>query len=161
MRHEQIAAKDTYAKIDIAAVWPASPQVAPVPVLEAEDAAATHFQPTAAAPDVPAVVGKMLIGAYGGLLSAFTIAMVGSAHSIFAIVIAAVFMVAFFTVPILFLKEEPGSGANPSFDRFMRDGMSTLTGKSSGKDALVQMLIVPVFLTCAALAMGVTAAIVM
>lgn len=161
MRHEQIAAKDTYAKVDIAAVWPASAQVEPIPVVEAEDAAAKPFAPTAAAPDVPAAVGKMLIGAYVGLLGAFTIAMVGSAQSIFAIVIAAVFMVAFFTVPILFLKEEPKNGSQPSFDRFMRDGMITLTGKSSGKDALVQMLIVPVFLTCAALAMGITAAIVM
>jgi len=162
MRHEQIADRASYTKVDMAAVWPVSAQIAPAPVLDLEEEGkAPGFVPTPAAPDVPAVVGKLIIASYAGLLIAFTLATVASAQSIFAVIIAAMFMVAFFTVPALFLREEPKNGARPSFDRFMRDGMGTLTGHSSGGAALVQMLIVPVFLTMGALAMGVAAAIIM
>jgi hypothetical protein len=42
----------------------------------------------------------------------------------------------------------------PGLGKFLKRGMETLTGHSSGPAALVQILIVPIFLTLAVLAMG-------
>lgn len=162
MRHEQIRARDSFTKVDVAAVWPASARVAPLPVIEAEEVAeAPAFSPTAAAPDVPASAGRLIVGSYAGLLGAFALATVASAYSIYMITISALFLIAYFTVPWLFLRQEPGQGARPSFDRFMREGMETLTGHSTGGAALVQMLIVPVLLTFGVLLMAIAVAVIM
>ena len=162
MRHEQIEARDTYDKVDIAAVWPASAQVAPLPVPEIDRPAGTEpFRAAAAAPDVPAGVGVLIVGAYVGLVAAFALATMGSKESVFQLAIVVTFLAAFFTVPRLFLGLEPDAGRRPTLERFMDVGMETLTGRCSGRAALVQMLIVPVLLTLAALAMGIMAATVM
>lgn len=158
MRHDQIFAKDSYDRIDIgkvAAVWPARAQVPPLPLAEADAApAAAPFLPTPSCPDVPVGVGKLIVAAYVGLIAAFAAVTVGSAYSLYMITISALFLVAFFTVPILFLAQEPKSGRRPSFERFMAEGMGTLTGHCSGNAALVQMLIVPVSLTMGVLIIG-------
>ncbi len=159
MRHEQIAAKDSYTKVDVAAVWPASAQVAPLPILDIKAAPEPAFEGTASCAEVPATVGVLIVGSYVALLGAFAVATIASAYSLYMLTIAAMFLVAFFTVPVLFLRQERNCGKRPSFDRFMQDGMSTLTGHSTGGDALVQMLIVPVLLTFGALAMGIAAAV--
>ena len=163
MRHERVMDRSCF---DLAepSLWPAGPQVAHLPVVEIEPPHRAQiptqaFAPTPAAPDVPIAVGVMIAGAYAALIGAFALATARSAESVFVVTISALFVLAFFTVPRIFLKVEPNAGRRSSFDRFMRDGMATLTGHSSGAAALVQMLVVPVFLTGAALAMGVAAAI--
>jgi len=161
MRHDQISKKQSYTKVDVAAVWPASAQVAPLPLPEADESLAADFRPTPAAPDVPAAVGGLIVTSYFALIGAFTLATVGSAQSIFAIAIVLVFAVSFFTVPRIFFAIEPKAGRRPSFQTFLHQGMETHTGHSGGKDALIQMMIVPVLLTFGALAMGVAAAIIM
>jgi len=111
---------------------------------------------------VPAAVGKLIIGSYVTLLGTFALATVGSSYSIYTIVICALFLVAYFTVPWLFFKQERAvAGSRPTLDKFMQDGMETLTGHSTGGEALVQMMIVPVFLTFGVIAMGIAAAIIM
>ncbi|HEU0133605.1 MAG TPA: hypothetical protein VFR28_02190 [Allosphingosinicella sp.] len=162
MRHDQIHAKDSYDRIDVAAVWPVGIQVAPLPVpdLVRRDPA-EPFEPTPSAPDVAAGVGRLIVAAYCGLIAAFAAATAGSGESLFAIAIAALFLAAFFTVPRLILAQELESGPRPSFERFLAEGMETLTGHSSGGAALVQMLIVPVFLTFGILAIGVAAAFIL
>ena len=146
MRHQRALDKGSYDKVD-----------APLIATGQE-----HVQaPTPSAPDIPAAVGGMIVAAYAGLVAAFAIATVGSAQSIYAVTIAALFVVAFFTVPRIFLAVEPKERKRSSFDRFMLDGIQTLTGHNSGSAALVQMLIVPVSLTFAALAMGIAATIFM
>jgi len=75
------------------------------------------------------------------------------------IVIAALFVVMFFSVPRIFLTVEP-DGVRPSLDQFMANGTETLTGHNSGKAALVEILTLPVALTVAILAMGIAAAII-
>lgn len=160
MRHEQVLDQESYNRVVVPSAWSA-PQIVPLPMgLEEGPAAgpAADFAPTPAAPDVPGAVGGLIVAAYAGLIGAFALATAGSAESIFAIVIAALFAVAFFTVPRIFLAVEPNDKRRPSLQRFMREGMDTLTGHSSGRDALVQMLIVPVLLTFGALAMGIAAA---
>ena len=172
MLHEQVLEKSSFDRVKIAAVWPAGPQLIPLPLLELEEAEPASnsaqvsetdlkdaFVPTPAAPDVPAAVGGMIVAAYAALIGAFFVATAGSAQSIFAITISALFVLIFFAVPRIFLAVEPKTGRRPSFDQFMRKGMETLTGHNTGGAALVQMLIVPVFLTFAALAMGIARAI--
>jgi hypothetical protein len=155
MRHEQVLDREGYSEVDVAALWPAQ-QLVPLPL---PDIQARGFAPTPAAADLPAAVGGLLFAAYAALIGAFALATVGSARSIFAVTISALFVVMYFTVPRIFFGVEPKAGRRPSFDRFMREGIQTLTGHSRGRDALVQMLIVPVLLTLGALAMGVAAAI--
>lgn len=157
MRHERVLDKASYDKVEAPHLWVAGAQVAPLPVGEIE---AAHM-PTPAAPEVPAAVGAIIVAAYAALIAAFAVATVGSAESLFAVTISALFLVAFFTVPRIFLAVEPKARERSSFDRFMSDGIHTLTGHNSGAAALVQMLIVPVLLTFAALAMGIAAAIYM
>ena len=161
MRYEQILAKDSFTKVDVAAVWPNSAQIAPLPLLDLDAPAAPAFLPTAAAPDVPAAVGKLIVGSYVALLGAFALATVASAYSVYMIAISALYLVAFFTVPWLFFRQEPQQTERPSLDQFMRQGMHTMTGHSSGAGALVQMLVVPVLLTVGVLVMAVAAAIIM
>ena len=162
MRHEQIRAYDSYDRVDVAAVWPATTQVAPLPIPDIERPFdAEGFRAAPSAPDVPAGVGALIAAAYAALIAAFAFATVGSRESVFMIVISALFVVTFFTIPRIFLGTEAGTGARPSFERFLSEGMATMTGHSSGRDALVQMLIVPVFLTMGVLAMGIAAAFIL
>lgn len=162
MRHEQIAARDTYDEVNVAAVWPVATQLIPLPIPEIELLEAEPvFRSAPAVPDLPAAVGKLIIASYAALIGAFALATAGSADSIFMISIAALFVVMYFAVPGVILGIEPQSGVRPSLGRFMQEGMQTLTGHCSGKAALVQILIVPVFLTIGVLFMGIAAAIIM
>ena len=158
MRHDRFDAKG-FDALDIAAVWPNSAQLAPFPITELEQISdGDEFRASPAAPDVPAAVGMMIAASYAGLILALAVATVRSAESIFAVVIAGLFVFAFFTVPRIFFAVERESGARTSFDAFLREGMDTFTGHNSGKAALVQMLVVPVMLTLAVLAMGIIVA---
>ena len=60
----------------------------------------------------------------------------------------------------IFFSVEQSTGRRPSFERFLREGMATMTGRSSGRDALIQMLIVPVMLTFGVIAMGIAPAVI-
>ena len=162
MRHEQIAARDTYSKVDLLEVWQSVDRIGPLRIHDMVLAdPASRFDERQAAPDLPAAVGWMIVLSYVALIAAFATATVASAHSVYMITISALFVVAFFTVPWLFFRQELGVCERPAFDRFMREGMDTLTGHSTGRAALVQMLIVPVFLTAGVLAMGVAGAIIL
>ncbi len=172
MRHERVLDKTSYEQVSVAAVWPAAPKTVHLPSIEVDEVArGAALAPvpapgqneapvsTPAAPDLPAAVGVLIVASYVALIGAFFVAMAGSAESVFAITISALFLVAFFTVPRLFLAVEPKAGRRPSFDRFMREGLDTLTGRNTGAAVLVQMLLVPVSLTFAVLVMGIAAAI--
>lgn len=159
MDSEQFLARHSYDLTDVAAVWPISASVAPLPIPELEPIRQPHeFRATPAAPDVPAAVGGLIAACYAALIAALAVATVGSAESIFVIVIAALFVVAFFSVPRIFFAVERDGGVRASLDDFLRNGMNTFTGHNSGKAALVQMLIVPVLLTLGVMAMGITIA---
>ena len=159
MDSEYFIARHDYDSMDVAAVWPTSASVAPFLVPEMECIAERQlFRATPAAPDVPAAVGGVIAASYAGLIAALAVATVGSTESIFVIVIAALFVIAFFTVPRIFFAVERDSGVRTSFDDFLRNGMNTFTGHNGGKAALVQMLIIPIMLTLAVVAMGIAIA---
>jgi hypothetical protein len=143
---------DTFERhepVDETAVAWLAPTIAPLPL---GDVVPTRAAP--AAPDVPASVGGMIAASYVGLIVALFVATAGSLSSIFAIAIAALFVAIFFTVPRIFFAVEPITEQRPGLGKFLKRGMAISTGHSSGTAALVQMLIVPVFLTIAVLAMG-------
>ena len=159
MRYEQIHAGTSYEKVDVAAVWPASAQLAPLPLHDIDrPLVADAFRAAPSAPDIPAAAGGLIAAAYAALIAAFALATVGSRESIFMIVVSELFVVAYFTVPRFFLHIEPAAGRRPTLARFLSDGIATMTGHTSGRDALVQMLIVPVLLTVGVIAMGIAAA---
>lgn len=114
---------------------------------------------TAAAPDIPAGVGRLIVAAYVGLVLALFAFFTGSFLAAMVVTIAAGFVAIFFAVPRIFFALEPDQGRRPSLGDFFYDGVQTLTGHCKGKDALVQMLIVPVLLTLGLLAMGIVGAI--
>ena len=161
MRREKFDVGQGLDAIDMAAVWPTLVQLAPFSMPELPSIREDQlFRATPAAPDVPAAVGVMIAASYGALILALAVATVRSSYSIFMIVIAALFVVAFFTVPRIFFHVERESLVRSPFDDFMQYGMDTFTGHNSGKGALVQMLIIPVVLTLAVVAIGVEIAIV-
>ena len=89
------------------------------------------------------------------LLAVFFAFFAGSPLALFSITICAVFVAVFFAVPRIFFAVEADPARRPSFSRFWHEGIDTLTGRSSGKDALIQMLIVPVFLAFGLLTIGI------
>jgi hypothetical protein len=149
MRHEQI---DTFRKLDeasLALVWPNGGGFAP-PGIDA---------PAPAVPDVPAAVGKLLVGIYAALIGVFFLTLAGSRESAFMIAISGLYVTIFCAVPWIFLKVEKDPSRRPDLAEFMAKGLETWTGHCSGRAALVQMLIVPAMLTLCLLCIGVTARI--
>ena len=148
-------------------IWPvlsrddAFPRPVETPVDEATAwPAALPFRSAAAAPDVPAAVGILLFASYLALIGALAIATAGPGESKFALVIAGLFVVAFFSVPRLILAQEPIDGARVTMDHFLTRGIDTFTGHCSGRAALVQMFVVPVLLTIGVLSIAIIIAVV-
>ena len=161
MRHDSLKDRENFDTVDVAAVWPASAQVAPLPIPEAVDGCEEQVvRSTPAAPDVPAAAGFMIAGTYVALIAALAMATAGSGKSLMAIVIAFFFVFTFFSVPAIFFGVEGAEHGRRSFSKFMEDGMETLTGHNSGRAALVQMLLVPVLLTFGVICMGIAAALI-
>lgn len=111
--------------------------------------------PEPAVPDMPKAAGVLMILAYGSIMAAFAITIHG-ARADFAIFIGAFYLAMFCAIPAAFLGIERDSSRRPGLLEFLDRGIRTESGRISGSDALVQMLIVPVLLTFAILAMGIT-----
>lgn len=112
-------------------------------------------QRTPAVPDMPVAAGAFLIASYAALMLAFVVTIKG-ARADFAIVIGAFYLAMFFGVPVVFLGVEQDRTRRPDLSQFLDEGIDTATGRITGAGALVQMLIVPVLLAFAILAMGIT-----
>jgi len=88
-----------------------------------------------------ATVGLFL--AYIALMGA------GFAHPemILPVAIFAVFIIAGFGVPALWVRLQPDSGRKAiGWDKFRAEGIMTLTGRCKARDATVQVLILPVLI---------------
>ena len=149
MRHQDLRS-NTH---NVAAVWPdiraalAESESASLPTVPA--------QPAPAMPDLPVGAARLVVSAYVGLIGVLFAFFAGSPLATFSLVICAFFVAMFFAVAKTFLAIEADPTVKPSMDRFLRDGIDTLTGRCGGRDALVQMLIVPVLLMLGLSAMGV------
>jgi hypothetical protein len=142
-------------------VWPvlnrAVPSPDPVPAAVDESLA---FRPAEATPDVPAAIGRLLFGCYLALVGALALATAGPGQSWFMLVIAGLFVVAFFSVAHSIFAQEPARGRRPAMERFLARGMDTFTGHCSGGAAMVQMFVVPVLLTLGMLLIALVIAVV-
>jgi hypothetical protein len=149
MRHQDLRS-DTR---NVAAVWPdvRSALAASAPA----DEPAMLPRPERAMPDLPVGAARLVASAYAGLVGVLFAFFAGSPLATFSLVICAFFVAMFFAVARTFLAVEADPSVKPSLDRFMRGGIDTLTGRCGGRDALVQMLIVPVLLMLGLSAMGV------
>jgi len=108
-----------------------------------------------AAPDMPASAGAMVVAVYVALIGAFALTLGHGAQAKFVILIDAFFVAMFFAIPIIFLRLENDASRRPSLNSFLKGGIVTATGRISGGGALVQMLIVPLLLLFAILAVGI------
>ena len=140
MRHEQITATADFNVVE-------APKA-----LEREIA---HPQPAPAVPDMPKAAGVFMVLAYGALMGGFAVTIHG-ARADFAIVVAAFYLFMFFAIPAAFIAVERDRTRRPDLVQFLDRGIETATGRISGAGALVQMLLVPVLLAFAVLAMGIT-----
>jgi hypothetical protein len=157
MRHEKMLQADSFDLIDVAAIWPNG--LAPgAPLQELEQGL---VRPEAAAPDMPAAAGKTLVAVYAGLRGAFALTMTRGGEATFVIAISCFYVAMFLGVPALFLRVEQRQAKPPSISDFLTNGMDTATGRISGAGALTQMLIVPVLLTFAILAIGTIALVIL
>jgi hypothetical protein len=156
MFHQRIT-QDIAAEVPVPAAWPnpAAEAIASATPAAANDPAGTDFEPTSALGDVPAAVGGLLSASFGALILVFFALFAGSPLATFSIAICAFFVAMFFAVPKAFLVVEADRSRKPTLDQFMRTGLQTLTGRSRGGDALLQMLIVPVLLTLGLAAIGI------
>jgi hypothetical protein len=155
MEYQRLTAAGGIPGEAVAAVWPTAAvegRTAPAAGKPVEEPA---FAATPAMADVPSAVGGLIFGVYAALIMVFFGLFANSPLAAFAITICAFFVAMFFAVPRIFLAVEAAPQRRPSFDRFMRSGLQTLTGRTGGGDALLQMLIVPVLLTLGLAAMGI------
>jgi hypothetical protein len=116
---------------------------------------AEPFRSALSTPDIPSSVGFMIVAAYTILLGSFAVTMIGSRETALALSICFFFLGMYLIIPAIFLKIEPQPQRRPSFSYFMEVGIQTYTGHMNGKDALAQILVVPVLLTGAAIVMGI------
>lgn len=153
MRHQDLR----FDTQNVAAVWPdvqAALEAASVAAAPAELA-----RPATAMPDLPVGAARLVVSAYAGLIAVLFAFFAGSPLATFSLVICAFFVATFFAVARTFLAVEADPAVKPGMDRFMREGIDTLTGRCGGRDALVQMLIVPVLLMLGLGAMGIAGTI--
>lgn len=137
---------------NVAAVWPSLDAAL---AARAEAECAVDFVPTTAAPDVPAAVGGFIAAAYAGLVAVFFAFFARSPLAFFSIAVCALFVAIYLAVPRIFFAIEADPARRPTLGRFLRTGIETATGRTGGRDALVQMLIVPVLLTLGLAAIGI------
>jgi hypothetical protein len=129
-------------------VWPVLTRRAELAVVVPTAAGDTPpFRAAPAVPDVPAAAGVMLFMVYMALIGSLALATAGPGQSGFVLVIAALFVVAFFAVPRFILGQEPQDRRRVTVDEFLGRGLDTFTGHCTGGAALVQMFVVPVLLT--------------
>jgi hypothetical protein len=115
----------------------------------------------AAAPDVPAAVGWMIVASFAAVMAAFLLLYTGSRTSTMMVTISIVYTIVYLTVPVIFLRIEPHRGRQIQMADFLEKGLDTWTGHVGGREAIVQFLTIPVCILVAILAIGIAAAIIL
>ena len=108
----------------------------------------------AAAPDVPAAVGWMILGVYALIMAVFLTLFARDTEAGLMVAVSGVYFTVYLGVPAAFFRAEARSG-DIDLKRFLRDGLNTWTGHVSGIEAIVQILLIPVALTIALTAIGI------
>ena len=98
--------------------------------------------------ELPKGLYAATVGLYLGFLAVMA-AGLSAPGLIIPMAIFAIFIFAGFGVPAMWTKLGPTNASKQmSFAQLRRDGIQTLTGRLSAKDATIQMLILPVIIFC-------------
>lgn len=127
-------------------------------------ALATRREPAfgeAAAPDVPVAVGWMLLGSFALIMSGFVLLYTGSRLSTMTVTISIVYTTIYLAVPAIFLRMEPQAKYHVTMAEFIDRGMHTWTGHVRGRDAIIQLLTIPLAVASAVFLIGLEAAVIL
>ena len=113
--------------------------------------------PQPATPHLPSAVGWLMLLAYAALMGAFLLFFGGSGSTAFVIVIGFFFLAVYAAVPFVFLRLQARNPDQATWTRFFERGLETWTGHLSGRQALVQILAIPVALAIAVIGIGLAA----
>lgn len=136
---------------------PSAPRARTAPAVEpmvVEPVVLAPRAPEPSTPDLPKAVGWMIVGAYAAILGAFGLAFLGDAEVGLVLGVCAVYLAVYLGVPAVILRMEKAE-TRPDLADFLRDGLSTWTGRVSAGSALAQILTVPVALAVAAAGLGI------
>ena len=114
----------------------------------------TAIMGEAAATDVPAVVGWMILGVYALIMASFLLLYARDTEAGLMVAISGVYFTVYLGVPAVFFRTEARSG-DIDLKHFLRDGLNTWTGHVGGVEAIVQILLIPVALFVAITAIGI------
>ncbi|HVV41956.1 MAG TPA: hypothetical protein VHC94_12915 [Nitrobacter sp.] len=103
----------------------------------------TETMGEAAAPDVPAAVGWMILGVYALIMSSFLLLFARDMEVGLMVAISGVYFTVYLGVPAVFFRTEARSG-HVDLKRFLKDRLHTWTGHVGGAEAIVQILLIPV-----------------
>jgi hypothetical protein len=125
-------------------------------------AAVTGFAlPQPAEPRLPPMVGWLMVLAYAATMAGFLLFFGGSAFTAFMLAIGFFYLAVYAGVPALFLRMQrppaPSDIRQADMANFLARGMETWTGHLSGRQALVQIMAVPVALAIAVFGIGLAA----
>jgi hypothetical protein len=110
--------------------------------------------------DLPTGLFAATVGLYFAFLAVMAVAF-ADPRLIVPMGIFYIYIIMAFGVPALWVRMKPDHADRPlSWSRFMRDGIATHTGRLAGKDAAVQVLILPTLIFGWGVAMAVIAALV-
>jgi len=110
---------------------------------------------TPAVSDIPKAVGFAVVGAFGAVVLCFMLFFSGSAQSRFVTVVTLCFCAVYFAIPFILIVLQPKSARRSAWSSFRRNGLSVRTGHVGGKEALLQIFVLPICLFVAAVGMGV------
>lgn len=110
--------------------------------------------------ELPRVLYLTTAGLYLGFIAVLGVGF-SSPGLLIPMAIFALFIVAGFGLPAIWTRMKPGNPVAPmAWERFRREGVSTLTGRLSAIEATAQMLILPVLIVVWALVCVTIAALV-
>lgn len=128
----------------------ASPPVAPIaPQL-------LHIPKTPCRSAMHPGVYKLAVLCWAGLMAVFWVTFHVSTSASFMVAVGTVYACVFFGVPFVMIRMSPGANATfPSFDEFLRGRFDTIHGPIAARDALLQVIMVPLALGLGGVAMGI------
>jgi hypothetical protein len=113
----------------------------------------------AAAPDVPAALGAMMVAAYAGIMAAFVLLYTANRMATMMVAISIVYTTVYLAVPAIFFRVEPTRRPRVTIAEFLDRGLDTWTGHIGGREAMIQILTIPAAIAGAVTAFGIAAKI--
>ncbi|WP_077147438.1 hypothetical protein [Sphingopyxis sp. KK2] len=114
----------------------------------------------AAAPDIPAEIGRMMLWSYALMMAALFLFFATSVEASMMVVISAGYTAIYLGVPAILIAGEGRSGGRSMAD-FLSKGLVIATGHIGGREAAAQILLIPVAITIAIIAIGTAARLIL